>query len=52
MLPERRRRTIDDVEGGVKQEDQLDLHVKDVLTKRARFRRVMAGVWSFIKTRT
>lgn len=33
-------------------EDNLDRHVEDVLTRRDRFRRVMRGVWSFMKTRT
>ena len=32
-------------------EDALDQHVQDVLSKRAKFRRMMAGVWSFLKTR-
>lgn len=32
-------------------EDALDQHVQDVLSKRAKFRRIMAGVWSFLKTR-
>ena len=27
------------------------MHVEDVLRKRDRFRRVMRGVWSFVKTR-
>ncbi|PIL37095.1 hypothetical protein GSI_00787 [Ganoderma sinense ZZ0214-1] len=31
-------------------EDALDQHVQDVLSKRAKFRRMMAGVWSFLKT--
>ncbi|KAH9951643.1 golgi-body localization protein domain-containing protein [Amylocystis lapponica] len=31
-------------------EDNLDFHVEDVLTKRDKFRRVMRGVWSFVKT--
>ncbi|KAI0353601.1 hypothetical protein OH77DRAFT_1427291 [Trametes cingulata] len=31
-------------------EDALDQHVEDVLTKRDKFRRVMQGVWSFVKT--
>ncbi|OBZ70461.1 hypothetical protein A0H81_09965 [Grifola frondosa] len=32
-------------------EDALDQHVEDVLRKRDKFRRVMQGVWSFVKTR-
>ena len=31
-------------------EDALDQHVEDVLSKRDQFRRVMRGVWSFVKT--
>ncbi|KAI0677562.1 hypothetical protein C8Q78DRAFT_98113 [Trametes maxima] len=31
-------------------EDALDQHVEDVLRKRDKFRRVMQGVWSFVKT--
>ncbi|KAI0959490.1 hypothetical protein AcW1_004300 [Taiwanofungus camphoratus] len=31
-------------------EDNLDLHVEDVLRKKDRFRRVMQGVWSFVRT--
>lgn len=33
------------------EEDTLDMHVEDVLRKRDRLRRVMRGVWSFVKTR-
>ncbi|EPT03734.1 hypothetical protein FOMPIDRAFT_1158598 [Fomitopsis schrenkii] len=32
------------------EEDNLDMHVEDVLRKRDRLRRVMRGVWSFVKT--
>ena len=38
--------------GEEEEEDNLDMHVEDVLRKRDRFRRVMRGVWSFVKTRT
>ncbi|KAH9853535.1 hypothetical protein C2E23DRAFT_821747 [Lenzites betulinus] len=31
-------------------EDALDQHVEDCLRKRDKFRRVMRGVWSFVKT--
>ncbi|TFY59690.1 hypothetical protein EVJ58_g5638 [Rhodofomes roseus] len=31
-------------------EDNLDMHIEDVLRKRDRARRVMQGVWSFVKT--
>ncbi|KAH8105900.1 golgi-body localization protein domain-containing protein [Cristinia sonorae] len=40
-----------DAEKGDVYEDNLDRHVEDVLRKRDRFRRVMRGVWSFLKTR-
>ena len=32
-------------------DDELDRHVEDVLTRRARFRRILQGVWAFLKTR-
>jgi hypothetical protein len=31
--------------------DELDRHVEDVLKRRNKFRRVMKGVWAFLKTR-
>ncbi|KAL1731005.1 hypothetical protein EV714DRAFT_209540 [Schizophyllum commune] len=31
-------------------EDALDRHVEDVMRRRARFKRIMKGVWSFLKT--
>ncbi|KAH7929403.1 hypothetical protein BV22DRAFT_123832 [Leucogyrophana mollusca] len=31
-------------------DDSLDRHVEDVLTRRAKFKRTMQGVWSFLKT--
>ncbi|ETW83885.1 hypothetical protein HETIRDRAFT_238575, partial [Heterobasidion irregulare TC 32-1] len=31
-------------------DDELDRHVEDVLTRRARFRRILQGVWAFLKT--
>lgn len=30
--------------------DQLDAHVTDVLTRRQRIRRILRGVWTFVKT--
>ncbi|CCM03162.1 uncharacterized protein FIBRA_05284 [Fibroporia radiculosa] len=57
VLPRRRRKKVlgDSVEKGEGQnqdddEDNLDVHVEDVLRKRDRLRRVMRGVWSFVKT--
>lgn len=37
--------------GRVQFEDDLDRHVDDVLRKRARIKRMLLGVWSFLKTR-
>lgn len=54
VLPETPRlpATGADAEKGVQpSQDNLDRHVKDVLTKRDKFRRVMRGVWSYMKTR-
>jgi hypothetical protein len=31
--------------------DELDRHVHDVLKRKNKFRRVMKGVWAFLKTR-
>ncbi|EEB99515.1 hypothetical protein MPER_00796, partial [Moniliophthora perniciosa FA553] len=31
-------------------EDSLDRHVEDVMRRRARLKRVLMGVWSFLKT--
>ncbi|TFY83946.1 hypothetical protein EWM64_g71 [Hericium alpestre] len=39
-----------DVERGTDSRDELDRHVEDVLRKRDKFRRIMQGVWSFLKT--
>ena len=59
VLPKlrKRRKTAEDPEkAGISKdehagEDALDQHVEDVLRKRDKFRRVMQGVWSFVKTR-
>ncbi|PCH41098.1 hypothetical protein WOLCODRAFT_89020 [Wolfiporia cocos MD-104 SS10] len=56
VLPRRRRKTSrsNNAEKGQAQpdedEDNLDSHVEDVLRKRDRMRRVMQGIWSFVKT--
>lgn len=45
--------TADAEKGGTStpvHEDYLDQHVEDVLRKRDKFKRVMQGVWSFMKT--
>ncbi|CDO71279.1 hypothetical protein BN946_scf184908.g36 [Trametes cinnabarina] len=59
-LRKKKRRKQHDPEKGTHQdqasddedeyEDALDQHVEDVLNKRDKFRRVMQGVWSFVKT--
>ncbi|TBU45037.1 golgi-body localization protein domain-containing protein [Dichomitus squalens] len=55
--PKRKKKKQNDVEKGTAtteeenlHEDALDEHVHDVLNKRDKFRRIMAGVWSFLKT--
>ena len=40
-----------DLETASHHEDALDRHVEDVMRRRARFKRIMKGVWSFLKTR-
>lgn len=42
---------IGEEEKGQTDEDDLDRHVEDVLRKRDQFRRIMRGVWMFMKTR-
>lgn len=39
-----------DLETASVHEDALDRHVDDVMRRRARFKRIMKGVWSFLKT--
>ena len=57
VLPRLRKKQVTDPEKGAAgegehaEEDALDQHVEDVLRKRDKFRRVMKGVWSFVKTR-
>ncbi|THH07076.1 hypothetical protein EW146_g9425 [Bondarzewia mesenterica] len=49
ILPERPRRDEETAfEAGT--EDELDRHVKDVLTRPSPTRRILRGVWSFLKT--
>ncbi|KAF9652096.1 hypothetical protein BDM02DRAFT_3161621 [Thelephora ganbajun] len=47
--PDRRSR-LHHEEREVDPENELDLHIEDVLRKRDRFKRTMKGVWSFVKT--
>ena len=53
MLPDipQREVTADSAEKGQVHEDNLDRHVEDVLSKRDKYRRIMQGVWAFMKTR-
>ncbi|KAI0081717.1 hypothetical protein K474DRAFT_1703572 [Panus rudis PR-1116 ss-1] len=50
VLPEIPRDPNSDAEDGRQNEDNLDRHIEDVLTKRQQFKRIMRGVWSFMKT--
>lgn len=53
VLPDfpKRKSAAGDAENGQLHEDNLDRHVEDVLSKRDQFRRIMSGVWAFMKTR-
>jgi hypothetical protein len=53
VLPDipRRQTAEGDAEKGQTHEDNLDRHVEDVLSKRDQWRRIMSGVWAFMKTR-
>lgn len=41
----------DDEEKNEGDQDELDRHVEDVLSRKQRFSRIMQGVWAFLKTR-
>ncbi|KAI0347243.1 hypothetical protein BDW22DRAFT_1322640 [Trametopsis cervina] len=49
VLPEIKMRS-GDAEDGNMHEDSLDRHVEDILSRRDKWRRIMHGVWSFMKT--
>ena len=53
MLPDIpiRKSAAGDAEKGQSHEDNLDRHVEDVLSKRDQYRRILKGVWAFMKTR-
>lgn len=53
FLPDLPRRTaaLDQAEKGQVQEDDLDRHVEDILSKKDKWKRIMRGVWAFMKTR-
>ena len=53
VLPDIPQREGDenDAEKGQMHEDNLDRHVEDILSKRDKWRRIMQGVWAFMKTR-
>jgi hypothetical protein len=42
---------VDDASMRTASTDELDRHVHDVLKRKNKFRRVMKGVWAFLKTR-
>ena len=42
---------VDDASLQTTSTDELDRHVHDVLKRKNKFRRVMKGVWAFLKTR-
>ncbi|KAI0773454.1 hypothetical protein BC629DRAFT_1595215 [Irpex lacteus] len=50
VLPEIPRNESSDAEKGNAHEDNLDRHVEDCLSKRDQWRRIMKGVWAFMKT--
>lgn len=47
----KRKKAAGDPEKGETHEDNLDRHVEDVLSKRDQYRRILKGVWAFMKTR-
>lgn len=52
VLPDlpRRKPTPGDAEKGQADEDGLDRHIEDVLSRKDQYRRIARGVWSFMKT--
>ena len=46
-----RHPVTDDIERMSIHEDELDRHVEQVLTKRMKAKRILRGVWAFVKTR-
>jgi hypothetical protein len=53
VLSSPRPRSKQDIEKhGEQFEDALDRHVDDVLKSPSKWRRMLMGVWSFLKTRT
>ncbi|KAI0702885.1 golgi-body localization protein domain-containing protein [Cytidiella melzeri] len=51
VLPDLPRNTSSDSEKGSNDEDDLDRHVEDCLSRKDKWRRIMSGVWAFMKTR-
>jgi hypothetical protein len=51
VLPRSREANMEDASIHTASTDELDRHVHDVLKRKNKFRRVMKGVWAFLKTR-
>ncbi|KAI0269105.1 hypothetical protein BC834DRAFT_1039699 [Gloeopeniophorella convolvens] len=50
VLPRREHNDVETGSTNSDSTDELDRHVHDVLKRRQKFRRVMKGVWAFLKT--
>ncbi|KAH9966070.1 hypothetical protein BC827DRAFT_1181854 [Russula dissimulans] len=50
VLPRSREANMEDASIHTASTDELDRHVHDVLKRKNKFRRVMKGVWAFLKT--
>lgn len=51
VLPKGQLRRDEETGAPVEDEDELDRHVEDCLSRRQKFKRIMQGVWAFLKTR-
>jgi hypothetical protein len=51
LPPSGREADVDGASVHTTDTDELDRHVHDVLKRKNKFRRVMKGVWAFLKTR-
>ncbi|KAI0068825.1 hypothetical protein BV25DRAFT_1874084 [Artomyces pyxidatus] len=51
VLPATRRRDVETDSTGTTSTDELDRHVEDVLNRKQNIRRILKGVWAFLKTR-
>lgn len=50
VLP-RSERDMETASANTSSTDELDRHVHDVLKRKNKYRRVLKGVWTFLKTR-